>query len=67
MSGATLRIITGRGIHSEEAMVPVVRPAVIAYLDRLQPPLPWLYDAGNDGCLVVQNADIITRETGSFS
>ena len=53
-----LTIITGRGLHSEQALQPVLRPQVCAMLDALVPPLRWSLADGNDGCVEVSARDI---------
>jgi hypothetical protein len=53
-----LAIITGRGLHSEQALQPVLRPQVCAMLDALAPPLRWSLADGNDGCVEVSARDI---------
>jgi pentatricopeptide repeat protein len=53
-----LLIITGRGLHSEQALQPVLRPQVCAMLDALAPPLRWSLVEGNDGRVEVSARDI---------
>jgi pentatricopeptide repeat protein len=53
-----LSIITGRGLHSEQALQPVLRPQVCAMLDALAPPLRWSLADGNDGCVEVSARDL---------
>jgi hypothetical protein len=48
-----LGIITGRGLHSQQHMQPVLRPHVCRLLDGLAPPLRWTIADGNDGHVVV--------------
>ena len=53
-----LMIITGRGLHSEERLQPVLRPQICGLLDELAPPLRWALAEGNDGCVLVSAEEI---------
>jgi hypothetical protein len=53
-----LTIITGRGLHSEQTLQPVLRPQVCGGLAALVPPLRWSRADGNDGRVEVSAGDV---------